>query len=85
MAANRFPARTVPAMSDSKNERIGMQGFSHHVGEPMQITTDTNFTFTATCQTCRASHVLSIEQAAGGQVHCYGTIILISWPRDAKA
>jgi hypothetical protein len=63
---------------------VPTNGRAPHVGEPMQITTDANFIFTATCETCRASHVLSIEQAAGGQVQCYGTIILISWPRDAR-
>jgi hypothetical protein len=63
---------------------VQTKGRSAHVGEPMQITTDTRFMFTATCATCGASHVLSIEQAAGGQVHCYGTIILISWPHETK-
>jgi hypothetical protein len=36
MAANGFPVKTVPARSDCMNERIGMQGFSHHVGDPIQ-------------------------------------------------
>jgi hypothetical protein len=36
-AANGLPASSRPAASDFRNERMGMLGLNHQVGEPMQI------------------------------------------------